>query len=319
MLFLSSENIEKIVPVNLWVDTMEKAMLSLDDNRYSTPDRTHIDIGKNTLLIMPSVGPQMYATKLVSVFPENHEKGIPVINGDVILNDSNTGATIALLNGNKLTAMRTAAVACLGLRKFSNIRNNSIGIVGAGEQGRHLAWFATQMSNLDTISVFDKSDKSLSGFAEFLSQRCPNTKVNVEGSVENLVANSNIIFTATTSVMPVLPDDITLLKGKSIIAIGSYKPEMRELPKSLFSLSDTIWVDACHGKNESGDLIYPMKEGIIHDSQIKNINMLINNPKLISGNTHIYKTVGLAIFDLFAASMLYTEALSKNIGIEVKN
>ena len=72
--------------------------------------------------------------------------------------------------------------------------------------------------------------------------------------MEELVRNSDIICTTTPSTTPVLPDDKELLRGKCIIAIGSYMPEMREIPDAVLDLVDNVYIElpyACEEKRRS--------------------------------------------------------------------
>jgi ornithine cyclodeaminase/alanine dehydrogenase-like protein (mu-crystallin family) len=313
MILLSDKDIERIAPVSNWIEAMELAIKSSENSEYYTPNRIHVDIKKNTLLIMPSVGPQYFITKLITVFPENHRSKVPVINGNVVVNDSKTGETLALLNGAKLTAMRTAAIANTGIKYLSKTSDQTIGIIGAGEQGKHIAWFATELLKLKKIHVYDNSDEMMDDFEEFILKRNPDTKVIRNETSESLVADSDIVITATTSMKPVFPNDINLVVGKAFIGVGSYKPDMREFPEAVFKSINKAWVDADHGKVESGDLIYPVQNNLLDKNEIRNISELITGsaPKE-NNNTRMYKTVGLATFDLFAASMVYEIAISNN-------
>lgn len=313
MQLFTPENIEKSATTSQWIKTMEVALLSAKDNNYKTPNRMHVEVGSNTLLIMPSIGPDIYVTKLVSVFPKNASIGKPVIHGNVIVNNSQSGETLAIMDGGKLTAMRTAAVAVAGLSALKNEKFSEIGIVGAGEQGRHLAWMAAEYFNLDKVHVYDRSQQMLSEFKDFLEIRIPSLKVVTLETSEKLLCSADVIFTATSSNKPVLPDDESLFPGKTIVGIGSYKPDMREFPDALFRAADNIWIDADHGKIESGDLIYPVEKGLISKNKIRNISYWLNNPYGDKGNNAIvFKTVGLAIFDLFAARLVYENTM-KNI------
>ncbi len=319
MLIIPENVIENVVQPDQLVNAMEKALMTVDSPDYFTPDRIHVDIQENTLLLMPSVGPDSYATKLVSVFPKNAMRNMDIIQGLVIFNDGETGKPLALLNGGKLTALRTAAVACVGVRYLTSQGINRLGIIGAGYQGRHLAWSASDVRNIQRIYVYDPSPKTLNSFKDFLFERRADIEVIVCKTVKELLHHNELILTATSSPKPVLPDDSLLLENKCFIGIGSYKPDMREFPSSLFSMVKEIWIDAEHGRLESGDLIYPIKEKLVDETEIKNVSGLINGfaePDLTS--TRLYKTVGLGIFDLFAARMIYDNCIKSDLGIEVE-
>ncbi|MBK3518307.1 ornithine cyclodeaminase family protein [Carboxylicivirga marina] len=318
MRILSSQVIEQAAEPTLWTDIMELALKSSNDLDYFTPKRMHVDINDNTLLLMPSVGPDMFATKLVSVFPNNVKHGKAAINGTVVLNDGASGESLALLNGAKLTAMRTAAVACVGIRHLSDPLATTLGIIGGGAQGRHIAWLASHERDLERIYVYDRSPQTISEFISFMADKCPNVDVALCEDAQQVVVNSEIIATATTSPEPVIPNLEDLIIGKCFISVGSYKPDMRELPESIFRLIDSVWIDAEHGKTESGDLIYPLDKQMIKEEQVKHISSLIEQPNELGfRETRLFKTVGQGIFDLFAAKLVYEKACESNLGEEV--
>ncbi|TAJ11638.1 ornithine cyclodeaminase family protein [Marinilabiliaceae bacterium JC017] len=318
MLILSSEAIEQAASPHLWTDVMELALKAVPDKDYKTPDRMHVDVSENTLLIMPSIGPDIFTTKLVSVFPENARYNQPSIHGTLLLNDGKTGEPLALLNGSKLTAMRTAAVAAVGVRHLANGNVESIGVVGAGMQGRHMAWIVGTEKEVSKIYVFDLSADMIEAFKVFVADKMPQAEVIACQSVEQLCRESQVIVTGTTSKKPVLPADKSLLEGKTIVGVGSFRPNMREFPDELFALCDKIWVDADHGKRESGDLCQPLKENIIHEEQVVSITqLLVGEEKPDRNATHVFKTVGLGIFDLFGAKLAYEKAVEGNLGQNV--
>lgn len=271
---------------------------------------------ENTLLLMPSAGPDAFATKLVSVFPQNTKKGKPIIQGTVILNDGETGEAVALLHGSKLTAMRTAAIAMMGVRYLADEKADSLGIIGAGFQGRHMAWMASEERDIKKVYVLDFSEEVIQEFIAFLKERKPDIEVVICKDARDLLSRTSLILTATSSPKPVLPNEASLLKGKCFIGVGSYKPDTREFPESLFSLVDQVWIDAEHGKQESGDLIDPVKYQWIDPSQLRLITDLIGKCKFTKG-TRLYKTVGLGIFDLFAAQLVYDQCKEHDLGEDI--
>ena len=108
------------------------------------------------------------------------------------------------------------------------------------------------------------------------------------------------------------------MKEKHIIGIGSYKPEMQELPDALFRTLNQIFVDTEHAKKESGDLSIRLANGLIQEDQIYTLGKLINKEIIIDDSqTTLFKSVGMALFDLIVARKIYLNALDKGIGTEV--
>jgi len=115
MLILNESDIIQAVDFNELLKSVEEAFLIQEAGNFNMPNRMHVEQDGNVLLLMPCFTDDLFSTKLVSIFPENINHGKPVIYGSVILNDGKTGEPLALLNGSKLTALRTGAVGALGL------------------------------------------------------------------------------------------------------------------------------------------------------------------------------------------------------------
>ena len=130
-------------------------------------------------------------------------------------------------------------------------------------------------------------------------------KIIPVSDVKELCSKSELIITATDSVTPVLPSEVSFLEGKTIIAIGSYKPEMRELPDELYGLLDYVFIDTGHGLSESGDLIVPLRDNLIPSDRFCQVYDLVSGKIQPQKPTRLFKTVGLAAFDLYAAILIY--------------
>jgi len=318
MKIISGEIIGSAAEPHIWIDAMEVALQTNMDSDYQTPDRMHVEMGENTLLLMPSIGPDLFSTKLVTVFPSNTAKGQPAIQGSLLLNDGATGEALALLNGAKLTAMRTAAIACVGIRHLSDPMSQYLGVIGAGEQGRHIAWMASHERDLERVYFYDPSHQKVMEFMQFMHKHCPDVEVAPCEDEQQVITNSEIICTATTSKLPVVPNLEDLLLGKTFIGIGSYKPDMQEFPESLYRLIDTVWIDAERGKLESGDLIEPIENNWIKPERIRHISNLIQQPNELGfKETRLFKSVGHGVFDLFAAKLVYQMSVEKGLGTEI--
>jgi ornithine cyclodeaminase/alanine dehydrogenase-like protein (mu-crystallin family) len=313
MEFFDSRTIADIASLSEWVETMETALRITTTGKYVMPKRMHLDYGDNTFLIMPCITDEYYVTKMVSFCPGNREKERPSIYGTVVLNDTNTGEPLAILEGGILTAMRTAAVTAAGIKHLSPLNCHSLGIIGTGVQGIYQALFACSVRKIDEIWAFDKDSSNLEKFAVDLNLKYPDIRVHLADDSGIVALNSQVIISATNSRNPVFKNSKELFSGKTFVGIGSYKPDCREFPEQLFRQIDQIFVDTMDGKNESGDLITPVRNNWIADENIFPIGSLNSGNILLAENTtRLFKTVGSAIFDLFAAKLVYEKHIDKN-------
>ncbi len=110
-----------------------------------------------------------------------------------------------------------------------------------------------------------------------------------------------------------------MLKGKHIIAIGSYKPNMRELPDALFEIVDKVIVDVDFAKEESGDLYIPIKNNILKSEGIINMGEFIEDSTYcVEGKTILYNSVGIGLFGTVVANKIYKKAKEKGVGQYIK-
>ncbi|MBS3818432.1 ornithine cyclodeaminase family protein [bacterium] len=321
MLILSQNDMLRAVSRNEIVDSVEKSMLLYEEKGFHMPERMHVDYKGNTLLLMPCFTEKSMGTKVVSLYPENAKKHIPVLFGVMVLSDGETGKPLALLNGSALTALRTAAVGSVSIRHMTSERVETLGIVGAGVQGFNQTISACTQRDFKTIYVYDKFSEKAESLGEKLTDTLKNIKVKKENSSEELLTKSDVVITATNSREPVLSDDENLFWGKHIVGIGSYKPDMREFPKALFKNIKRMVVDTEHAFVESGDLKVPVEKDWIRKDQIITMGKIISRKLAINfkgEKTTVFKSVGMALFDLVVSEFIYKNAREKGIGREVR-
>ena len=311
--YFDSLTIENIATLPEWVDMMEKALrYSIEPGGYVMPKRMHLDYGDDTFLLMPCITEEYWVTKLVSFCPGNKAAGRPSIFGTVVLNDTKTGEPLSVMDGSAITAMRTAAVTAVGIRHLSPAGCHSLGIIGTGTQGIWQALFACSEREINEIWAFDQSNENVKIFAEKVKSKYPMIRVIQAADSSEVAINSDIIISATNSQYPVFPDEKALFTGKTFIGIGSYKPDFREFPEQLFRLIDCIYVDTLDGKKESGDLITPVKNNWIAETEIYPIGSLLTGEIIPTSNrTRLFKTVGFALLDLFAVKLVYEKYIAQ--------
>ena len=320
MIYLTEKDILEAASIDEVLNAIETSMRLYEQKAFHMPQRLHVDYEDNTLLLMPCFIKDCFGTKLVTLFPDNPKKHIPVLNGIMVLNDAQTGVLLALLNGPALTALRTAAVGMVSIRHLAPKKNKSLGIIGAGVQGFYQAYVACAGGNFKDVFIYDLYPEKTSALAEQLSEVIPDVELHQAACVEELLANSQVVITATTSFEPVLPDKEELLAGKHFVGIGSYKPNMREFPHALFNLLKSVFIDTEHAVQESGDIIVPLQNNWLRKEQIMTlVRFLIDNesPDEVKGDTTLFKSVGMALFDVCASKLIYEKATQKGLGQEI--
>lgn len=262
MLYLNGNDIMRAITLEEVMTAVADAYILFDKGTCHVPDRAFYAHEGNKMIYMPCFAPDALITKILSFFPENYKKGKPTLDGVVLWKDPESGKILSIMDAKKITALRTAAAGGLAIRYLSNPAAKALGIVGSGMQGLHLALFASTVRDIERVYLYDTYRKEADSFAanleKMLGRSMPCTLCK---DTSELLKNSEIVITATTSTEPVLPGDATLLADKCFVGVGSYSPSMREYPAAIWQVVGTVYADLEYAMEESGDLISPSKRG----------------------------------------------------------
>lgn len=317
---LSEEDIRRALPMKEAVEAMKEAFEAVSAGQVTMPTRTHIDIPAHngTALFMPSYANCFgkIGLKVVNIFPDNPKSGLPSIQGIVCLLDGQTGSPLAILNGTFLTALRTGAASGAATDILARPDAETVAIIGAGIQGRTQLEAMCAVRPIKKVWVYDITKDTSVQFAEQMEAVLSVDIVVAESSLEAL-QNADIVCTATVSHMPVF-DDADIAQGTHINAIGSYQPDVQEIPEETVLRSLLVVDHRESALQETGDLIIPMKKGHMHETHIRaELGEIVAGK--VAGRTSdqdvtLFKSVGIAIQDLAAASRVFERASIEGLG-----
>lgn len=325
VLLLKAEEVRRALPMKEAIEAMKNAYAALSDGRAVVPLRTRLPIPNSEALsfFMPAYvtasDEQALAIKVVSLFPTNPGRGLAYIQAAVLVFDADTGRAIALLEGSALTAIRTGAAGGAAIELLARPDSRVAAIFGAGAQGRTQLEAACAARPIEAAYIVDADPGKANVFAEEMRDRL-HTDIRVAQTAREALANADIICTATTSFMPVFEDQ-DLRAGTHISAVGSYTPDMQEVPAETLQRA-RIFVDSRSASlEEAGDLIQPLRLGLFDETHIRGELgevVLGRIPGRQSEEEITYfKSVGIAVQDALAAQVALKNARKMNIGQEV--
>ena len=220
-----------------------------------------IPIGDETLLsraaLIDGLGA---AVKSFTVKPENTKRGLPSVQGAMLLFSSETGAVEAVIDSALVTKWKTAADSVLGARLLANPDPKNLLIVGAGTVSRSLVEaYKAQFPGID-IAIWNRTRAN----AEILASEL---ETDVARDLADAVQSADIIATATLSHEPILRGE-WLHPGQHLDLIGAYRADMREAD-DIALIRSRIFVDARETTlNHIGELKNPLEAGVITEADV---------------------------------------------------
>ncbi len=317
---LSSTNILQVCSIKEAIEAVRKAFILASEGKVEVPTRTRLDVleAKGTSLIMPSYLPEAekLGVKIINLYENNPRKGLPFSHALMLVFEASDGRPLGILEASTLTALRTGAACGLATELLSRAESQRLALFGAGFQARFQLEAVAAVRKIEEVRLFDQDKERATAFARKMSERL-SIPIRVAGSAQEALEAADIISTATTSKIPVF-DDKDIKPGVHINAIGSYKPEEREVP-SLTVARARVFVDKKDmALEEAGDLIIPMKEGLFGPEHIvAELGEVASGKKsgrLAADEITFFKTVGIAAQDIVLASVVLAKAMEMNLG-----
>ena len=227
----------------------------LEDESVQVPPRLVERLpGGGSLFVMPAMDARTAIVKLITFTPANAHRGLPAIQGDVLVFDVATGQRLLLLDGPTVTARRTAAVSVLAAQRLAPDTCGPLLIVGAGVQGRaHLEAFADVLKITD-VMIASRSEASAQALAQHA--RALGVRAQVVNDADAALADCPLAVTCTPAEGVVLR---ALPRQRGFIsAVGAFTPAMVELSPGLcrhVAAQGTVCIDTPDALHEAGDLL----------------------------------------------------------------
>ncbi len=291
-LFLNEEQVRQHLQMADLIPAMEKALIDFSAGKVTQPVRSviKVDPPSGFLGLMPALTPDGLGLKAVTFYPSNANRGIPTHMATIFLVDPQTGAPLAVMDGTLITEMRTAAVSAAATRLLASRDAKVLAILGSGVQARSHVKALRLVRQFKEIRVWSPTKQHAEQFAGELRARAV--------SAETAVRGADVVVTATNSKTPVLKGS-WLKPGCHVNAVGACRPDWRELDDE--AMSNVVFVDSREGAmKESGDIILSAAEIYAELGEV-----FTGKVPSRSSQTTIFKSLGMAVEDIAAASLVY--------------
>lgn len=312
VLVLDKDIIKEALPYTKLIPCMKQAMIEKSAKQTVMPPRNVVPLADGAAIgFMPSYAPnaETLGVKLVSVFPKN--KKIDAHQGIVILFDTKDGRPLAFLNASEITARRTAAISAAATDVLARKDAHQLTVFGYGVQAKEHINAIKEIRNIQKVNIFSRKT-----VCEEI-----NSDISFFDDVDEAIAGSDVVCLCTTAREPYITTS-QLPAGIHVNAIGACRPKFVEI--SL--------------ENRNGLRIF-LDDQKSASIEAEEINTAVQyerlDPKFIVGeigevflgtllgrfdenSITIFKSLGLAVQDIFAARLAVSEARRLNLGTLVE-
>lgn len=306
---LSGPDLRRVVSMEDTIVAVREAFIATARGDAAQPPRIALDGGRElAMLARVGQGREGSVAKLLSIHPENRGAGRPTIQGVVIWFDPD-GHPAAIIEGTTATALRTGAASGVATDLLAPPSASTLGMVGAGAQAWDQVMAVAAVRSLRQVRVASARAESRRRLAERLTLDLPSCEVIAVDSAREAVRGVDIVVTATPATEPLFELE-DLSPTCHVNAIGSYRPEMRELPVELLRSASTVAVDQLEAaREEAGELIEAVRSGALSWADVGEIgSLLVHAPAATRPGPTVFKSVGIAAQDWALARLAVRRA-----------
>jgi ornithine cyclodeaminase/alanine dehydrogenase-like protein (mu-crystallin family) len=256
------------------------------------------------VLIMPAWQGRYIGIKTVNIFPGNAARGKPALFSTYLLYDAATGEPLAQIDGNEITARRTAAASALAARYLAAPGAASLLVVGSGRVASLLPRAYRLVRPIQQVTVWSRNHDNALKLADQL--RTDGFAARASLDLEAAARKADIVSCATLATEPVIRGE-WLRPGSHLDLIGSFTPRMRETDDACFA-GARVFVDTPEALQKSGDLLGPISRGVLAPADIGGTLEALCRGQAAGRRDAIertvFKSVGTALEDLAAAMLV---------------
>ena len=309
--YIREETVQKLVNERKAFGLAEEVFRQIAEKKAWMPPKIYLNVpGNGDFRAMPALvrsgrGEDACGIKWVSVFPDNLRRGLPTVNGTILLNSAATGRLLVVMEANGITALRTAAAAAVATHYLANPRPKVLAVVGAGLQGEYQLRALCDRYDFKEIRVWGFQAGEARKFCRRLSGEFQNLRPCA--AIPPCVREADVIVTCTPSRRPLVKK--TWVKpGAHINAIGADAKGKEELEPALVGAARVV-VDEWEQASHSGEINVPVSRGFFTKADLH-----AELADIVSGRKEgrrdareitVFDSTGLAVLDIRFADAVY--------------
>ncbi len=318
LLFLSHSDVSRVLPsMSETIAAVREVLLYKDSRSVQMPAKTTLRLSGSAFFhAMPALLRglrEVVGVKWIAAFPSNRGRGLSYLTGLLVLNDPQTGFPLTVMDASWITAQRTAAVSAVAVTLLARTDSRVAAIVGTGMQAcSHLQALAMALDDLKEVRVYNPSADSARQFVEEQQSAVPHVKLTPASSAKNAVVGADIVVSVTRH------HD----QNDAGIQAAWLKPGALGLPidlanwEALEDSADLLFVD------DASEYSRYRSEGRFPTSlqatgELGDVATGRLRGRRAPEDRIVVVAVGLAIYDLAVAALVYDRALAEGVGTTV--
>jgi alanine dehydrogenase len=311
-MLIDESQVASLVTVSDSIRLVREAYVRLARHRALNPERAWLSIpGGVSIFSMPAhiLGEKTVSVKIARLNLARSETSIASVMATVYVYDSSTGEELARVDGETLTALRTAASTAVATDLLARRDCRTLGVIGTGRQAEAHLPAMMLARKFSRILAYSRSRTRREAFAE-RSRSKLSIPVEPAESSEEVVESSDVLVLATNSQVPLFKGE-TVRPGTHVNAVGAALPDAREVDSSLVKRSRLVVDSIAQAKSSYGDIMIPLREGAISEADLNELGDLLTHPPPDSGDGEItlFKSGGLAVLDAILANHIVGRVL----------
>ncbi|MEQ1708444.1 MAG: ornithine cyclodeaminase family protein [Terricaulis sp.] len=303
-----------------YLTAVENAFRASGQGNTSSPSPMHIPTNGGGFhakgAALKCDGHSYVALKLNGNFPGNPDRGLPTIQGAILLCDADNGRVLAILDSIEITLRRTAAASALAARHLARSDAKTLAIFGCGAQARAQAEALAEITPFERALVWDLDATKAKQFAHDMGDAL-GFAFEVAPNARSAARAADVIVTCTTARTPFLAE-ADVPPGAFIAAVGADHPQKSEIAPALMAKAVVV-VDNLDQCLHMGDLHHAVEAGAMRPGDVHaalaDIVTGARPGRSRRDAITIFDSTGTAIQDVASAALVYERAQERGAGL----
>ena len=318
VLLFSARDVRALLSLADCIAAVERAFATAGRGEEPAPQSLGLLTGEGGFhvkaAVLASGGRRYFAAKLNGNFPPNPERrGLPAIQGLILLADAENGTPLAVMDSGVITILRTGAATAVAARRLARAESATATICGCGNQGRVQLEALRCVLPIQRAWLWDLDPARADALAAALAES--GLRAEATRDLPAALSQSDVCVTATPSRDAFLMNGM-LRRGTFLAAVGSDNPQKQEIDPHLLA-ANPVWVDSLEAAAKGGDLHHAIAAGLMGANDVRGeLAALVAGTlrgRLDDSEITVFDSTGVALEDVAAAIVVYERGHARDV------